>query len=85
LIDKGIISKWHYEDKKGNKIKDYIEKENDNPESDAYSIEINKKYSEWKNRNVIIQMPDEYLEQIPSFNKKKYKKTTKKVNNIFLY
>ena len=77
LIDKGIISKWHYEDKKGNKIKDYIEIENDNSESDAYSIEINKKYSEWKKRNIIIQMPDEYLEQIPKFDKKKAKKGKK--------
>lgn len=78
LMDKRIISKWHYEDKKGNLIQDYIEIENDNPESDPYSISKGIKYSEWKKRNVIIEMPEEYLKQIPNFNKKKVKKNSQK-------
>lgn len=82
LMDKGITSKWYYEDKKGNVIKDYIEIANDNPESDSYSIEKNKKFSEWKNRKVIIELPPEYLKQIPNFNKKKVKNLKKNNQKI---
>lgn len=75
LIDIGVITKWHYEDKQGNAVQDYIEIANDNPESDPYSIEKNKKFSEWKNRKVIIELPPEYLKQIREFDKEKIKKT----------
>jgi hypothetical protein len=77
LIEMGCITKWHYEDKQGNAVQDYIERANDNPESDSYSIEKNKKFSEWEKRNVIIEMPPEYLKEILKFDKKKIKKQPK--------
>jgi len=77
LVDKKVIKAWSYKNKKGELIKDYIEIKNDNPDNDSYSMEKNKKYSEWIARNVTIEMPDKYVAKIPIYSEKKANKNKK--------
>ncbi len=84
LLDKGVINNWHYEFKGGEIVNDYYEIPNEDNAKENYAIAKDKVYNEWVKRNVIITMPDNYINEIANYSKKKIRKKVKLVKSIMV-